>query len=90
MYTVHLLITGKVQGVFYRASAKEVAEKLGLTGWIKNTGNGNVEALVCGKKEDVLEFAGWCRKGPARARVEDVVITEKPVEQFERFEIIRG
>lgn len=90
MYTVYLLITGKVQGVFYRASAKEVADKLGLTGWIKNSGNGDVEALVCGKKDDVLEFINWCRKGPARARVEDVVVTERPEEQYKSFEITRG
>ncbi|MEX6691190.1 acylphosphatase [Danxiaibacter flavus] len=89
MYTVHLLIKGKVQGVFYRASAKDVADKLGLTGWIKNAGE-NVEAVVCGNKDDVLDFVNWCRKGPARARVEDVVVTERPEEQFDGFEITRG
>jgi acylphosphatase len=50
MITVHLLIEGEVQGVFYRATAKEIADKLGITGWIKNTWEGNVEAMVTGNE----------------------------------------
>lgn len=90
MYTVHLLIKGKVQGVFYRASAKKVADELGLTGWIKNTREGDVEAIACGERDSVLDFANWCKKGPARARVENVVVTERTEEKFDGFEIVRG
>jgi len=54
--TVHLVISGKVQGVFYRASAKEQAEKLQINGWVKNTKEGNVEVLASGSEESLLKF----------------------------------
>jgi len=78
MRTVHLLIKGKVQGVFYRASAKEKADELGITGWVKNTPAGFVEALACGDDNDVQQFVEWCKKGPSNAVVDDVVIIEQP------------
>ena len=56
MPTVHLLIKGKVQGVFYRASAKEKAGGLKLTGWVKNTPAGDVEAVASSTEENVKEF----------------------------------
>lgn len=80
MPTVHLLIKGKVQGVFYRASAKEAAEKLNITGWVKNTPEGHVEVLACGEEEDLRQFVEWCRKGPERAMVSDVIELEKQPE----------
>ena len=61
MPTVHLLIKGKVQGVFYRASAKNIAKENGITGWIKNTKEGDVEAMISGSQEQVDMFIKWCR-----------------------------
>ena len=90
MKTVHLLIKGKVQGVFYRATAKVIAHEIGLKGWIKNTQEGNVEAIVSGDAEQVEKFIQWCRQGPARAEVTDIIITDKEYEQFEEFKVIRG
>lgn len=87
--TVHLLIKGKVQGVFYRASAKDVAEQLNLSGWIRNTKDGNVETMVTGDADLVKEFIGWCNKGPSRAEVYKVIVTDKPDEQFFGFTIVR-
>jgi acylphosphatase len=87
--TVHLLIKGKVQGVFYRASAKDVAEQLNLTGWIRNTKNGDVESMVTGDEDLVKEFIEWCKKGPGRAKVEKVTVTEKESELFESFKIVK-
>jgi len=87
MPTFHLLIKGKVQGVFYRATAKEVAKKLGITGWIKNTNDGNVEALVTGTELLMQNFIAWCRSGPKGAQVTDVIITEQPETEFENFTI---
>ncbi|MCE3283515.1 MAG: acylphosphatase [Chitinophagaceae bacterium] len=87
--TVHLLIKGKVQGVFYRASAKDVAKDLRLSGWIRNTADGDVESMVTGDKDRVEEFVAWCKKGPARAAVTKVVVTEKEEEQFFNFVIVR-
>ncbi len=89
MPTVHLVVKGKVQGVFYRASAREVAEELQLTGWVKNTIEGNVEVLVTGSEEHLEKFIGWCRQGPARAVVTEVQITVKTEEAFDRFRVLR-
>jgi acylphosphatase len=73
MTTVHLLIKGKVQGVFYRASAKEAAERLHITGWVKNTPEGYVEVFAQGEDGDLRQFVEWCRKGPDQAVVSEVV-----------------
>ena len=90
MPTAHLLIKGEVQGVFYRATAKKVADKLGLKGWIKNTRDGNVEAAVTGGEKELLEFIDWCKKGPEKAQVEDVNVTWENETAFKDFEVIRG
>ncbi len=89
MPTIHLLIKGKVQGVFYRATAKKIAHKLKLTGWIKNTKDGNVEATATGKEEQLQEFINWCKQGPENAKVEDVIVEQKPITSFDIFEITR-
>lgn len=90
MPTKHLLINGKVQGVFYRATAKEMAEKLGLTGWVKNTSEGNVEAVISGEEQPVKKFIDWCRHGPSGAKVTHVEVMEAQEENFWDFTIIRG
>jgi acylphosphatase len=90
MPTVHLMIKGKVQGVFYRATARDEAEKLGLTGWIKNTQDGNVEAVVNGNREHIDRYIAWCWKGPSRAKVESVEVKDLQEERFDGFQIKRG
>jgi len=85
MRTVHLVIKGKVQGVYYRASARDVAREVGVTGWIKNMTDGNVEALVSGPEERVEKFIEWCRKGPKNAEVSEVIVNdskERPLADF--------
>jgi acylphosphatase len=67
-----LLISGRVQGVFYRASAQQEAMRLGLCGEIRNLPDGRVEAIVEGAKERIEEFIDWCRRGPPFAEVEAV------------------
>ena len=89
MATVHLLIKGKVQGVFYRAAAKEKADQLGLNGWVKNTLEGEVEATVSGNETAVQQFVAWCRQGPPKAQVADIIITPKPDDGFSGFHILR-
>ena len=90
MPTIHLLIKGNVQGVFYRATAKKVADKLNLTGWIKNTKDGSVEAAVTGEKEMLEQFSNWCKKGPPRATVEEVIFIKQEKEtNYNAFEIIK-
>jgi acylphosphatase len=91
MPTVHLIIKGKVQGVFYRASAKEEAEKLGIKGWIRNTLEGNVEAMVNGNQDTINQYVDWCWKGPSRAKVESVEVRNIAEDQhFDGFTIVRG
>jgi acylphosphatase len=89
MSTYHILVKGKVQGVFYRASAKEKAEELELTGWVKNTPEGDVEITVCGKEEQVLLFVAWCRQGPPMAKVSEVQESKVDEIIFNNFKIIR-
>lgn len=66
---VHVVVHGRVQGVFYRASTQEKAIELGLTGWVKNRVDGSVELVAEGDREKVEELAEWCRVGPERAEV---------------------
>ena len=89
MVTVHLLIEGEVQGVFYRASAKEIADKLGITGWIKNTWEGNVEAMITGYETSVQKFIDWCWQGPKKADVTNVTVTKKEEASFNNFSVVR-
>ena len=72
MYQAQLIISGKVQGVFYRASCQEVAQGLGLAGWARNLSTGQVEVLVQGEKEKIEKLIEWCKKGPPEARVNEV------------------
>jgi acylphosphatase len=89
MKTFHLKISGKVQGVFYRSSAKEMAVLYNVTGWVRNDVSGMVEAMVTGNEKDLKNFIRWCKSGPKRAAVENVVIVEMPCQSFETFEILR-
>jgi len=89
MPSVHLIIKGKVQGVYYRASAREMALDLSLTGWIKNTPQGHVEIFATGPQDTLQRFIGWCRQGPADAVVTDVAIQPMPDTAFPDFSIRR-
>ncbi len=74
--TRHLGIHGRVQGVWYRESMRLEAERLGVTGWVRNRGDGAVEAVVQGEEDAVAALIAWCRVGPPAARVENIDITE--------------
>ena len=89
MPTIQLIIKGKVQGVFYRASAKEKAEDLGLTGWVKNTPEGYVEIMATGEMGVLERFITWCKKGPSRAIVTEVQLQSVNEKKFDRFRIER-
>jgi acylphosphatase len=86
----HLLITGKVQGVFYRANARDEARRLGLTGWVKNLPDGRVEAVVEGQEEQVKKLIDWCHRGPPAATVRDVDVRWEDYEgEFAGFQVRR-
>ena len=88
MQTVNLLIKGKVQGVYYRIAAKDEADKLGITGWVKYISGGRVEIMASGSEDAINEFIEWCKKGPEKAAVENVIVTPLSSEQFEGFTMI--
>ncbi len=69
---LHAYISGRVQGVFFRATTKESARQLGLTGWVKNLSNGQVEVMAEGKKEDLKALERFLHDGPRLAEVQNV------------------
>lgn len=81
-----LLIKGRVQGVFYRSSARQIGQQLNLTGWVKNLPDGRVEIVVEGEEEKLEEFIKWCRKGPPSAVVDEVDVSySEALGEFEDF-----
>ena len=90
MTRVDLLVMGRVQGVFYRASAQQEAMRLGLVGEIRNRPDGCVEVIAEGPKERLEELIAWCRTGPPAARVEDVRVRwSAPRGEFRTFIVAR-
>jgi acylphosphatase len=69
---VQCVVLGRVQGVFFRASAQREAKRLGLTGWVRNRPDGSVELLAEGEDESLRDFIGWVQRGPTSARVDRV------------------
>ncbi len=69
---MHLIISGHVQGVFYRASTCDTALKLGLKGWVRNLHDGSVEAVFEGPESDLKKAVAWCHKGPPGASVRNI------------------
>ena len=83
--TKHLIIHGRVQGVGYRAYMRMEANRLGVTGWVRNRTDGTVEATIHGSPEGVSKLLDWIRRGPPAARVTSVQVSEASGE-YERFE----
>jgi acylphosphatase len=89
MVRARLVISGWVQGVYFRASAREVARARRLSGWVRNRTDGAVEAVVEGQQEAVQAFIAWCQQGPPGARVSDVQVTMEPyAEEARGFHIV--
>lgn len=83
----HVRVSGRVQGVFYRAWTRDQARELGLTGWVRNCSDGSVEARIEGDRESVDRMIERMKKGPPAARVEDVQVDEAEPEGLGRFEV---
>jgi len=88
--SMHLLVTGKVQGVGYRATFAQVAMHLGLRGWVRNRHDGSVEACVQGSTDAIDAIVDWAKRGPPAARVDEVVSTpaQDATEEFPSFRIL--
>ncbi len=84
---VHLLVHGRVQGVFYRASTQRTAEGLGLSGWVMNRPDGSVEIHAEGSREKLEKLIAWCRIGPPAAEVSTVGLCWTEAEGLSSFDI---
>lgn len=88
MTRVHAWIRGRVQGVWFRASTRDAARRLGLTGWVRNLPDGRVEVVAEGEEARVSDFLDWCRRGPPMARVDELQTEwETPTSGFSSFEV---
>lgn len=85
---VHVIISGRVQGVWYRVSTKQKAEQLGVTGWVKNRVDGCVEAVFEGEEKIIEDMIKWCYTGPPNAIVKDVKVKKRTlINNFDDFSI---
>ncbi len=86
---VHLVISGRVQGVFYRYTAQKVATRLGVRGWVKNLPNGRVEIIAVGNSAEIETFIAWCQEGPPGAVVTQVDLEPLPeIPETKEFSIL--
>ena len=83
----HVFVSGKVQGVYYRANTRDTARERGVDGWVKNLEDGRVEAVFEGSEEDVEGMVEWCHTGSPRAEVDDVEVEYEDPEGLEGFRI---
>ncbi|MBI4595878.1 MAG: acylphosphatase [Candidatus Tectomicrobia bacterium] len=84
-----LLIMGRVQGVFFRANAQQIARKFSIKGWVRNLEDGNLEILAEGEEENLQSFINWCHKGPKGAIVKKVDISWREYDgKFTDFNIL--
>ena len=91
MFKIRVMISGNVQGVFFRISTQDKARELELTGWVKNIFNNAVEILAEGDREKLSLFTGWLQLGPPNATIDKISIEweESSVKEFSSFEIYR-
>ncbi len=85
---VQIFVTGRVQGVFFRASTQREANRLGVYGYVGNCPDGRVEVIAEGAEEAVEALIGWCRSGPSGAHVDSLEVIEKHFSgQYDHFSI---
>ena len=85
---IHIFVTGRVQGVFFRQSTKVMAIKNNAKGWVRNLHDGRVEIVAQGETQDIDNLAHWCKTGPANSRVDEFELSEENIsDEFETFEV---
>lgn len=87
MIRKRVLVSGEVQGVFFRDTCRRVAGQQGVTGWVRNLPDGRVEAVFEGDPHSVERMVRWTRRGPAHARVTGIAVQDEPAEGFAAFEV---
>jgi len=86
---IHAWVSGRVQGVFFRATTRRKAKKLNVKGWVKNLSDGRVEAVFEGDKDNVEKIVKWCHKGSIPAKVNKVETKgEKYTGKFDDFKVV--
>ena len=87
----HVIVAGRVQGVFFRVETKRQAEKYNVNGWVRNMPDGNVEAVFEGEEDNVKQLIKFCQHGPLVAEVTNVNVIREPFrDEFRRFEVKHG
>lgn len=89
MKHINIKITGKVQGVFFRASTKAVADQMGVKGLVKNEKDGSVYVEAEADEQTLAMFMDWCNEGPEKAKVDSVSSTESEVKNYRNFEVVK-
>ena len=87
MVRYRIVVSGRVQGVFYRASCRQMAQEHGVSGWVRNRPDGTVEAVFEGAPDDVGRLVEWSRRGPRAAEVADVQVVPEPPEGLSGFQV---
>lgn len=87
MIAYRIKVTGRVQGVFFRASTKEKADQIGIEGWVRNERDGSVLIEAEGEEEQMKQFVEWCRRGSSASQVDDVSVEEIERSGFTSFVI---
>lgn len=85
MKTIHAIVSGKVQGVWYRDSTKYTAETLGLTGWVRNLHSGEVELMATGAEQALSQLCDWLKQGPPLANVTHIQVSDVDYQSFSDF-----
>jgi acylphosphatase len=89
MVRARITVSGRVQGVYFRASARDIARTCGVSGWVRNRAVGDVETVVEGEEAAVQAFIAWCHAGPAGASVTEIQVTPEPYTgEFQGFRIV--
>lgn len=89
MKHINIKVTGKVQGVFFRASTKAVADQMGIKGFVKNEKDGSVYVEAEGESTILEMFVDWCKEGPEKAKVDHVEITDGEIKNYRNFEVVK-
>jgi len=88
MNTIHIIVSGRVQGVYFRAHTKKQAIKQGITGFVRNKEDGSVEIVACANQQSLDSFVSWCNKGPLLAKVSNMLVNDhSTIESFTQFKI---
>lgn len=87
LVAIHVVVSGKVQGVWYRASTQQKATELGVKGWVRNLSNGQVELVAEGTKIQLEALVYWCHEGPPYATVTEVNTETISPTGYQKFEI---